>query len=144
MVVAASLALGLAAGAFSYLSSSLAIGPAVRADTEELRERGAEIYFESCAGFAEPRFWPECIGDADEKRTRGASELVRFCTGQDRFNRFFGPEDCLADERPALALTDAPRPGDAVAGGIVAAASLAIMGVLALASRLLGPRSNAP
>jgi hypothetical protein len=143
MVVAVSLALGLAASAVSYLTSSLAIGPAVRADTEELRERGAKTYFESCAGFAEPRFWPECIGDAEEKRTRGASELVLFCTGEDRFNRFFGPEDCLAEERPLLALTGGPRREDAVVGGIVAALSLAVLGVLTFLYKLVRPSGSA-
>jgi hypothetical protein len=145
VVIAGALLIGLAAGAINYLSSSLVIGPEWRAGTEELRERGAQVYFESCAGFAEPRFWPECSGDAGENRTRGASALVAFCTGRDRGNRFFGPSDCLSEDRPAFALVAGPDPEDVTVGIIAAASALSALGLLALLSRAggygVGPRS---
>ena len=125
------LVIGLAAGAVSYLSSSLVIGPAWRADTAELRERGASIYFESCAQFAEPRFWPECVGDAHAKRARGARELVAFCTGEVRYNRFLHADDCLSDERPPIALVGGPRPEDVQVGATAAGLAFVALGVLA-------------
>jgi hypothetical protein len=141
LLVAGALFVGLAASALSYLGSSLVIGPAVRADTEELRQRGARIYFESCAGFSvEPRFWPECVGDVDEKRERGAQKLVEFCTGQDRYVRFFGPEHCLAEDRPPLLLTADPTRNDVLVGGVVAAVALVGFGLLSLASGILTRR----
>ena len=138
-LVAGAIVLGLAAGALSYLGSSLVVGPEVRAGADELRERGGQIYFESCAGFAEPRFWPECSGDAGENRMRGASALVAFCTGRDRGNRFFGPDDCLADDRPPLALTASPSEQDAAAGGMVAGGSFVALVLLAVLARVLVP-----
>jgi hypothetical protein len=122
----------------SYLGSSLVIGPAWRADADELRERGAQVYFESCAGFSEPRFWPECSGDARENRTRGAEALVTFCT-EHVPNRFFGSEDCLRQDRPPLAVVAGPRPGDVVVGGIAAAVALAALATTAFAARYLAP-----
>jgi hypothetical protein len=113
----------------------------VRAGTEELRERGAMIYFESCAGFAEPRFWPECSGDAEENRTRGAEALVAFCTDVEPFNRFFGPEDCLAMDRPPIALTSSPRREDAVKGAVVAASAFTVLVLLAILTRTRMPWS---
>ena len=139
IIVAGSITLGVVAGALSYLSTSLVIGPAWRAGTEELRERGAQVYFESCAGFAEPRFWPECSGDAGENRSRGADALVAFCTGEDRGNRFFGPEDCLAEDRPALALVSGPGTDDVAAGAIAAGSALAALLALAWLRRTLDP-----
>lgn len=144
--MAGSLLLGLAVGTLSYLGSSLVIGPEVRAGTDELRERGAQVYFESCAGFAEPRFWPECSGDARENRARGADALVAFCTGADRGNRFFGPEDCLQADRPAFTLTAAPGPADLTVGAIAAASALAALALVSLLARgrgfgLGGPRA---
>lgn len=127
ILIGGSLLLGLAAGTLSYLDSSLVIGPAWRASTEELRERGARIYFESCAGFAEPRFWPECVGDAEEKRLRGASQLVLVCNGTVPYKRFFDAEDCLAEDRPPFALIAGPRQEDAVAGGLVAAVAFVVL-----------------
>ena len=126
-LIGGSLLIGLAVGALSYLGSSLVIGPAVRADADELRERGARMYFESCAGFFEPRFWPECVGDANAKRARGARELVAFCTGEVRYNRFFQPENCLSKSAPPLALTAGPRRADLVAGAIAAAVGFAVL-----------------
>jgi hypothetical protein len=138
ILVAGALLVGVAAGALSYLGSSLVVGPAIRAGTDELRERGARIYFESCAGFSvEPRFWPECVGDVDEKRERGAQKLVEFCTGQDRYVRFFGPQNCLAEDRPLLLLTAGPTRQDLVVGGVVAAVSLVGFGLLSVLSGVL-------
>ncbi len=140
IIVAGALVLGLAAGLLSYLDSALVIGPDWRAGTEELRQRGARIYFESCAGFSvEPRFWPECVGDADEKRERGATKLVEFCTGLDRYVRFFGPQDCLAEDRPPLTMASAPSGVDLAAGGLAAGAALAGLAVLAVASGAVTP-----
>lgn len=136
VVLAGAVLIGLAAGAANYLNSSLVIGPQWRAGTEELRERGARIYFESCAGFSvEPRFWPECVGDAPDKRSRGADALVAFCTGADRYNRFFGPNNCLAEDRPPLAIVAAPRQEDVLVGGIAATSAFAALALLALLSR---------
>jgi hypothetical protein len=138
ILIGGSLLLGLAVGVLSYLSSSLVIGPAWRASADELRERGARIYFESCAQFAEPRFWPECIGDADEKRSRGATQLVLFCTDRVLYKRFFGPEDCLAEDRPPLALTGGPRIDHLASGGVVAVGAFAALGLLSVSTRVLG------
>jgi hypothetical protein len=136
VIVGGALLIGLAAGTLGYLGSSLVIGPEVRAGTDELRERGARIYFESCAGFSvEPRFWPECVGDAPDKRIRGAEALVAFCTGADRYNRFFGPNNCLADNRPPLALTATPEVEDIGLGAIAAAVALAALAVMTLLTR---------
>jgi hypothetical protein len=137
-ILVGALCIGLAAGAVSYLASSLVIGPAVRADTEELRERGAQTYFVSCGQFFEPRFWPECVGDANAKRARGARELVAFCTDKEPYNRFFHPEDCLSDNGPLLALTGGPRPIDAVAGGVATVAAIGVLGVHAMLRRGAG------
>jgi hypothetical protein len=138
IIVAGAVLIGLAAGTLRYLGSALVIGPAWRADAKELRERGARIYFESCAGFSiEPRFWPECVGDAPDKRARGAEALVAFCTDVDLYNRFFGPEDCLAEDRPPLELTAAPRADDAGLGAIAAAVALVALGLMTYLARAL-------
>jgi hypothetical protein len=137
-LVTGSLLLGVAVGAISYLGSSLVIGPAWRADTQELHERGAQVYFESCAGFSEPRFWPECSGDARENRARGAEALVVFCT-EHVPNRFFGADDCLRSDRPPLALVAGPGLGDLAAGGIAAAVALVGLALMALGARLIQP-----
>ncbi|HEX6138969.1 MAG TPA: hypothetical protein VF013_00720 [Candidatus Limnocylindria bacterium] len=141
LVLGGSLVIGLAVAALSYLGTSLAIWPEVRADAAVLRERGARLYFDSCAQFFEPRFWPECIGDADDKRARGARELVAFCTGVVRYNRFFGPEDCLSDDRPLAALTVGPRPEDATAGVAAALAALGALSVAGIAGRRIPRRT---
>jgi hypothetical protein len=137
-LVAGSLLVGVAVGVLSYLSSSLVIGPAWRADTQELRERGAQVYFESCAGFAEPRFWPECSGDARENRARGADAILAFCMDHEP-NRFFGADDCLRQDRPPLAIVAGPGSDDLAAGAIAAAVALAGLALLAFAARLIRP-----
>jgi hypothetical protein len=135
-LVAGSLLVGVAVGVLSYLSSSLVIGPAWRADVPELRERGAQVYFESCAGFSEPRFWPECSGDARENRARGADAILAFCMDHEP-NRFFGADDCLRQDRPPLALVAGPDPGDVAAAGLAAVVALVGLALIALAGRLL-------
>lgn len=143
-VIAVSLALGLAAGAYSYLSSALSVpGPAQQLSTAELRERGAEIYMELCAGQFEPRWWPECRGGADEKRARGADQLVAYCAGEERFARFFSSSDCESADRPLAALTAAPRWPDAVTGGLVAGSAFLVLGLLSVARRLVLDRRAA-
>jgi hypothetical protein len=135
-ILGIALAIGLAVGAISYLSSALAVpGPAERASAAELRERGADVYQTFCGNLAEPRWWPECIGDADEERPRGAEALVTFCSS-DVTSRMFTSSDCLSSERPAAALTDAPGPDDVVAGAVGVAAALAVLGAWAAARRL--------
>lgn len=137
-ILAAALLVGLAAGAISYLASALAIpGPAERAAAAELRQRGADIYQSFCGNLAEPRWWPECIGDADEERPRGAEALVTFCSS-DVTSRMFTASDCLSSERPAAALTGALGWDDVVAGGVGAAATLAVLATRAWARRRRG------
>ena len=137
-IVGVALAVGLATGAISYFSSALAIpGPAERASTEELRQRGADVYQTFCGNLAEPRWWPECIGDADEERPRGAGALVTFCSS-DEPSRMFTSSDCLSPERPAAALTGAPGWDDVVAGGVGAVTALGVLAAWAAARRLRG------
>lgn len=141
--VASALLLGLAIGAISYLSSALAIpGPAERASTDELRQRGADVYQTFCGNLAEPRWWPECVGDADEERPRGAQALVRFCsTGV--ASRMFTTSDCLSSERPAAALTGAPGLDDALTGGVGALASFGVLAAWSAARRRRAPLPGA-
>lgn len=138
VILGIALAIGLAVGAISYLSSALAIpGPAERASSAELRQRGADIYQSFCGNLAEPRWWPECIGDADEERPRGADALATFCSRYQP-SRMFTSADCLSSERPAAALNGAPGWDDVLAGGVGAAATLVVLGALAGARRLRG------
>lgn len=126
-VLAVALSIGLAAGLVSYFASSLSLADPVRAGTAELRERGAAGFFEFCAvPKFEPRFWPECIGGADDWRERGADRLVAFCT-EGEPSRFFHFRDCISEEQPlvSLQLSGGPRPQDALVG-LVAAAVAAV------------------
>lgn len=143
-VVAVALLIGLAAGTVSYLSRSLAIpGPAEKASNEELRARGAEINAEFCRPIAsEPRFWPECVGGgAAAWEERGARELVRYCQNPVP-SRMFSASDCLAEDRPLVALTDGPRPADAAVAGLAAAIAAVVLALLAASGRFLRPRSG--
>jgi hypothetical protein len=148
-IVAIALAVGLAVAAISFLGSSLQVpGPAERASTEVMRERGAAGFFDFCSWPKfEPRFWPECRGDADDWRARGASALVAYCTLGEP-SRMFGAEDCVSQDRPLFALTDAPSGADLLKGAIGAAVAF---GVLLTASvvratgwRRPGTRSESP
>jgi len=131
-IVTAALVAGLAVATVSYLATSLQIpAPAVRAGTEELEARGAQVWFVFCSESAyEPRFWPECTLGPDEWRERGAERLVQFCT-EAVPSRLFSADDCLAADRPMLALAGGPRPQDAVVG--VIGAVVAAVGVGGLA-----------
>lgn len=143
-VVAIALLIGLAAGTFSYLSRSLAIpGPGEQASTEELRVRGAEINAEFCRPIAsEPRFWPECVGGgAAAWEERGARELVEYCRNPVP-SRMFRASDCLADDRPLVALTDRPRWSDAAVAGLAAAIGGVVLALLAALGRFRRPRSG--
>jgi hypothetical protein len=143
LVLATSLALGIAAAGVGYLGSSLSIpGPANAASVEQMRERGAEVYVKFCeVPKFEPRFWPECKNTAADWRARGADRLVAFCR-QGVPSRMFGAEDCQSPDRAAVALTRAPGWGDAALGGAVAAAALVILGLLAASVRAAGPRHS--
>jgi len=118
-VITASLVAGLAVAAVSYLASSLQVpAPAQRAETAELEARGAQVWVTFCRESAyEPRFWPECTEAVPEWRERGAERLVQFCT-EAVPSRLFTADDCLASDRPMLALSGGPRPQDAVLGVI--------------------------
>ena len=131
-VIAVSLAAGLAVATVSYLASSLMIpGPAERAGTEELRARGAEVWIVFCSESAyEPRFWPECTQSTPEWRERGAERLVQFCT-ESVPSRLFRRDDCLAADRPMVALSGSPRAQDAAAGVIGALVVAAVVGPVA-------------
>lgn len=132
VVIAVSLVAGLAVAAVSYLGSSLMIpGPADRAGTDELRARGAAVWVEFCNySWYEPHFWPECVGDPDDWRPRGADRLVAFCT-QGVASRLFSRADCLAEDRPVAALSGGPRPQDAAAGLIGAGVAAVVVTPLA-------------
>lgn len=131
VAIAISLTLGLTAFAFSYLGTSLSIpGPPHAATTEELRERGAETFVTFCLNLAEPRFWPECAGNARDERTRGAAALVEYCATHEPM-RMFSASDCESADRPALALTAPPRPDNVLVGGLVAAMAFGVLAVLA-------------
>jgi hypothetical protein len=131
-VLVVSLAAGLAVATASYLGSSLMIpGPEERAGTEELRARGAQVWVTFCSESAyEPRFWPECVDSAPEWRQRGAERLVQFCT-ESVPSRLFRRDDCVAADRPMVALSGGPRPQDAAAGVIGAGLVAGIVGLLA-------------
>jgi hypothetical protein len=132
-VVLASLALGLAAATISYLAWSLHVpGPARAATTAELRDRGAERYMGFCGNTFEPRFWPECLGGADDWRQRGADALVAFCVRHEPSRMFTAP-DCEGADRPAVALVGSPRPEDLGTGGVAAAVALVVLGLFAMA-----------
>jgi hypothetical protein len=136
-VITVALVAGLAVATVSYLASSLMIpGPAVRAETAELEARGAQVWVTFCSESAyEPRFWPECTLGPDEWRQRGAERLIQFCT-QGVPSRLFTADDCLAADRPMLALSGGPRPQDAVAGVIGAlVAAVAVGGLVWYRSR---------
>jgi hypothetical protein len=140
VIVAGSVMLGVTAFAFRYLSSSLSIpGPAQAATTEVLLERGADRYLGFCGNTFEPRFWPECLNGADEWRARGADRLVAFCT-RHQPSRLFTARDCESDDRPAMALTDGPRPEDLIVGATGAAVAFAVLvGAAALRRVLVRP-----
>jgi hypothetical protein len=143
-LVAIALVIGLAAGTFSYISRSLAIpGPADQASTEELRARGAQINAEFCRPIAsEPRFWPECVGGgAAAWEERGARELVEYCRNPVP-SRMFTASDCLAEDRPLVALTDEPRPNDAAVAGLAAAIAAVVLALLAASGRFRRLRSG--
>jgi hypothetical protein len=134
-VVVAALLLGLAAATISYLASSLQIpGPAQAATTPELRDRGAERYMGFCGNTFEPRFWPECLGGADDWRQRGADQLVAFCIRHEPSRMFTGP-DCEGTDRPAAVLTGGPRPMDLAVGALAAVVALTVFGLLAVGRR---------
>jgi hypothetical protein len=148
-IVTIALAVGLTVAAISFLGSSLQVpGPAERASTEVMRERGAAGYFDFCSWPKfEPRFWPECRGDADDWRARGATALVAHCTLGEP-SRMFGAEDCVSQDRPLFALSGAPSGADLLKGAVAAALAL---GVLLAASvvrgtawRRTGARSGSP
>lgn len=129
-VILASLALGLAAATISYLAASLQVpGPARAATTAELRELGAERYMGFCGNTFEPRFWPECVGGADDWRQRGADALVDFCVRHVPSRMFTGP-DCDGADRPAVALVGSPRLEDLEVGGVTALVAFAVLGLL--------------
>lgn len=129
-IVAASLAVGLAVAAVSYLGTSLTFPGPPRASVDVLRERGADGYFAFCSWPKfEPRFWPECVGGADDWRARGADRMVAFCTER-KPSRMFDAADCLSDEQPGPVLTTAPRPQDAAAGGVATLGTLAVLGIV--------------
>jgi hypothetical protein len=131
-IVVASLLLGLAAATISYLAASLQIpGPAQAATTAELRDRGAERYMGFCGNTFEPRFWPECLGGADDWRQRGADQLIAFCVRHEPSRMFTGP-DCEGADRPAAALTGSPRPTDIAVGAL--AATVALLALVGLAA----------
>ncbi len=139
VIVAVSLVLGLAAGAVSYLSSSLAVpAPGHMASVQELRERGGAINVEFCKPIAsEPRFWPECLGGAAEAwREHGANALVAYCPSPVP-DRMLSAADCLSADRAAFALTEGPRLKDVAAGATVGAAAIVLLGLRALAYRIL-------
>jgi hypothetical protein len=145
-LVAISLALGLAAGAYSWLSSSLQVpGPAEVAGTAELRARGAEAFVEFCGWPKfEPRFWPECRGGADEWRARGAQRLVEFCVDGVPSRMFTAP-DCVDEDRAAFVLAAGPSARDVATGGTVAAVALAVLAILVLArAAVAGGRRAGP
>jgi hypothetical protein len=135
-ILVIALVVGVAAASASYLGGALRVpGPAEQASTEVMRERGAASFHEFCSWPKfEPRFWPECRGDADEWRARGASALVAHCTRTEP-SRMFGADDCLSDDRPLFTLTGGPTPADAAAGGIAAAVAVAVLLSLNLAGR---------
>ncbi len=130
-LIAVSLVFGLAIAAVSYLASSLMIpGPAERAQTDELRARGAEVWVTFCSASAyEPRFWPECTLSTPEWRERGAERLVQFCT-ESVPSRLFTRDDCLASDRPMVGLSGGPRAQDAAAGAIGAGLAAVAVGGL--------------
>ncbi len=141
-IIAVSLILGLAGGLASYLSSSLAIpAPGHIASIQELRQRGGDLNAKFCEPIAsEPRFWPECIGGgAAAWREHGANALVAYCPSPVP-DRMFSASDCLSADRAAFALTDGPRLKDVAAGVVVAAAAFVLLGLRALAFRVLGSR----
>ena len=131
-VITIAIVAGLAVAALSYLASSLQIpAPAQRAETAELEARGAQVWVTFCSESAyEPHFWPECTEAVPEWRERGAERLIRFCT-EGVPSRLFTADDCLAADRPMLALAGGPRPQDAVAGVIGAVVVAAVVGGLA-------------
>jgi hypothetical protein len=135
--LAIALILGLAAGTFSHLSRSLSIpGPAEPASNAELQARGAEINVQFCLPIAsEPRFWPECVGGgAAAWRERGATQLVEYCRNPVP-SRMFSASDCIAEDRPLVALTGAPGLRDAAVAGIVTALAAGVLTLLAISGR---------
>lgn len=143
LLVGAALVLGLAAGSFSYLSHALAFPAPARASVEVLRQRGADAYFEFCSWPKfEPRFWPECVGGADDWRARGADRLVAYCT--DRVpSRQFGAYDCLSDEQPGPTLTAPPHWQDLALGGAVGLSALTALVLVAISTAPLRRRRAA-
>lgn len=143
VIVGAALMVGLAAAGYSYLGHALAFPAPARASVEVLRQRGADAYFEFCSWPKfEPRFWPECVGGADDWRARGADRLVAYCT--DRVpSRQFGGYDCLSDEQPGPMLTAPPDWQDLALGGLAAVAASSALGLLAMSTAPLRRRRAA-
>lgn len=132
-VVIASLLVGLAAATISYLAASLQVpGPAREATTQELRDRGAERYMGFCGNTFEPRFWPECLGGADDWRQRGADQLVAFCVRHEPSRMFTAP-DCEGADRPAVALAGGPRLEDLQVGALAGIVAMVVLGMVVLA-----------
>ena len=136
---------GLAIATLSYLATSLSIpAPAQRAGTEELEARGAQVWVVFCSESAyEPRFWPECVHGPEEWRELGAERLVQFCTASVP-SRLFTRDDCLAADRPMVALSGDPRPEHAAAGVIGAVLVAGILGSVAWYRRRRSPSGTTP
>jgi hypothetical protein len=128
VLVAIPLAVGLAVGAYSYLGSSLRIPGLERmAPVEVLRERGADMWVEFCGPIYEPRFWPECVGNAADERSRGADAFVAFCLRNEPARIFGSRADCLIEEQPPASLVDGPRPEDLTTGGVAAGVTFVLV-----------------
>jgi hypothetical protein len=147
VLIALPLVAGLVVGSYSYLSRSLRVPGVVRmASIDVLRERGAQKWVEFCGPIAEPRFWPECIGDAPEERERGADAFVAFCLYNEPARVFGNRNDCNVEEQPPASLVDSPQSVDLLNAAIAAGLALAITALATGAYRLAvrRPRARAP
>jgi hypothetical protein len=116
------------------------------ASIDVLRERGAQKWVEFCGPIAEPRFWPECIGDAPEERERGADAFVAFCLYNEPARVFGNRNDCNVEEQPPASLVGSPQSVDLLNAAIAAGVALALVALVAGAHRLIAgrPRARAP